>query len=317
MRTAASGGPVTQSRGAFSISTPANRYKVLRLLTTRTSNASIAAAAAAADSTNNATMSIIRQWSTRQCLTRRKGKNPMAFPQYYTNNIHLTRCFTSITRPAALAASSSPFDPERAARRTQRSSPFAGGDSPAQNTPSTSSPTTPNRRRKGKKEFVPRKAAVELTEPARLFFKRLLSHPPRAEIIGILLNYDQSTTGEPRMVFSFSFVTADDIERLSLAHNGNAPPEGVSLEVVQEPVVIHGRVGRGGGGEGAAAATTTPETRTVPKSPAASKDDGLPKLYVSGNAFLKVLGARVDVDPKGDLAPILFDKAGNRMDPNA
>jgi hypothetical protein len=216
------------------------------------------------------------------------------------------RFFTSGTRPALLAAASSPFDPDT---KTRLQSPFAGGG-PGQTThttPTQHSQNPPTRRRR--KEFVPRKAAVELTERARLFFQKLLSHPPRAEIIGILLNYDQSTTGEPRMVFSFSFVTAQDLERLSLAHNGSAPPEGVSLEMVEEQVPV-GLV-RGGDGEGAG------ETRLVPKSPAASKDDGLPKLYVSGNAFLKVLGATVDVDPKGDLTPILFDKQGNRMDPNA
>jgi hypothetical protein len=201
---------------------------------------------------------------------------------------------TTTARPAQLALS--PFDPEKA--KTQ-SSPFAGGGGPGQ---------TNNRPRRRRKEFVPRKAAVELTERARLFFKKLLSNPPRAEIIGVLLNYDQSTTGEPRMVFSFSFVTANELERMTLAHNGSAPPEGVSLEVLEEPVVI-----RKGGGEG----SDETSTRIVPKSPAQSKDDGLPKLYVSGNAFLKVLGATVDVDPKGDLTPILTDKQGNRMDPNA
>jgi hypothetical protein len=222
--------------------------------------------------------------------------------------------FTSTTRPTA-AAASSPFDPEKP--RKEMSSPFAAaaaaaGGGAGQNTTTTTTTraTTITKGKRRRKEFIPRKAAVELTERARLFFQRLLSNPPRAEIIGILLNYDQSTTGEPRMVFSFSFVTAEDIERLSLAHNGSAPPEGVSLEVVEEQVVAPIR-GKGGGRAAAAA------TRLVPKSPSESKDDGLPKLYVSGNAFLKVLGATVDVDPKGDLTPILFDKQGNRMDPNS
>jgi hypothetical protein len=229
--------------------------------------------------------------------------------------------FISTTRPtaAAAAAAASPFDPEKP--RKEMSSPFAaaaaaGGGGAGQNTTTTTRATTITKGKRRRKEFIPRKAAVELTEQARLFFQRLLSNPPRAEIIGILLNYDQSTTGEPRMVFSFSFVTAEDIERLSLAHNGSAPPEGVSLEVVEEQVVAPIR-GRGGGRAAAAAAATAAVTRMVPKSPADSKDDGLPKLYVSGNAFLKVLGATVDVDPNGDLTPILFDKQGNRMDPNA
>ena len=40
------------------------------------------------------------------------------------------------------------------------------------------------------------------------------------------------------------------------------------------------------------------------------------KFYVSQNAFLKVLGATVDVDLE-TMEPILLDKEGNRLDPNA
>ena len=45
-------------------------------------------------------------------------------------------------------------------------------------------------------------------------------------------------------------------------------------------------------------------------------DDGLPKLYVNHNAFLKVLGATVDIDLE-KITPILYDREGNVMDPNA
>jgi hypothetical protein len=45
-------------------------------------------------------------------------------------------------------------------------------------------------------------------------------------------------------------------------------------------------------------------------------DDGKPKLYVHHNAFLKVLGATVDVD-MDTITPVLYDKEGNQMDPNA
>lgn len=303
-------------RRAFS--TPINhRYLSIHRLTrnnsaTATNTAAAAAEAAAATSYQDNANSIFQWSSTRQCLSRREKKNPAtAFPAFaYSSQCFTTRiihrCFTCGTRPASLA--SSPFDPEKT---KTMSSPFARGGGPGQQQNTTATATThaaTNNQPRRRKEFVPRKAAVELTERARLFFKKLLSNPPRAEIIGLLLNYDQSTTGEPRMVFSFSFVTANDLERMTLAHNGSAPPEGVSLEVLEEPVVI-----RKGGGDG----SDKTSTRIVPKSPAQSKDDGLPKLYVSGNAFLKVLGARVDVDPEGDLTPILFDKEGNRMDPNA
>ena len=54
----------------------------------------------------------------------------------------------------------------------------------------------------------------------------------------------------------------------------------------------------------------------TPKSPEQSMDDGLPKLYVNHNAFLKVLGATVDIDLE-KITPILYDREGNVMDPNA
>lgn len=74
--------------------------------------------------------------------------------------------------------------------------------------PATTSTTKPRRRRK-KKRFVPRKAAIQLTESARKLFQQLLKNNPSKD--GILLNYHQSSTGEPRMVFSFSFVTKDEL----------------------------------------------------------------------------------------------------------
>lgn len=82
------------------------------------------------------------------------------------------------------------------------------------------------------------------------------------------------------MVFSFSFVTKEDITE---------DDEGVSLEVLPDG---------------------------TPKAPKDCINDGLPKLYVNHNAFLKVLGATVDID-KDTAAPILYDREGNRLDPNA
>lgn len=143
-----------------------------------------------------------------------------------------------------------------------------------------SSPLTggaPLRKSNRKKKFIPRKAAVELTETSRTLFKKLLENTSKD---GILLNYNQSSTGEPRMVFSFSFVNKDELHEQD---------EGVSLEVDEEG---------------------------NPKSPKDALDDGLPKLYVHHNAFLKVLGATVDVDTE-KLTPKLFDKEGFELDANA
>jgi len=148
----------------------------------------------------------------------------------------------------------------------------------------------PSKATKKKHAFVPRKAAVNLTDKARKFFKALLENPPRQDIVGVMLNYGPTkNVRELRMVFSFQFVTADEIDFQQ--------DEGVSLELVKE-------VDRGG------------NTIEVPKSPSDSQLDGLPKLYVHHNAFLKVLGATVDVETE-TVTPILYDREGNIMDPNA
>jgi len=82
------------------------------------------------------------------------------------------------------------------------------------------------------------------------------------------------------MVFSFSFVSKDELHERD---------EGVSLEVDEDG---------------------------NPKSPAETLDDGLPKLYIHHNAFLKVLGSTVDVDTK-NITPVLYDKEGFELDSNA
>jgi hypothetical protein len=166
--------------------------------------------------------------------------------------------FVSQSFPVAQA---SPFDPK----------------SKSLETPPTEPSAIP--KKKKKKVFIPRKAAVTLTEKARKFFRLLLENSPD-ETIGIMLHFDQSKTGEPRMVFSFDFVTLEGI---------GPDDEGVSLEVLEDGV--------------------------TPKPPVDSMNDGLPKLYVSGNAFLKVLGAKLDVDTE-NVIPILYDREGNVMDPN-
>ena len=70
--------------------------------------------------------------------------------------------------------------------------------------------TTTRQKKNGKKHnFVPKKAAVQMTKQAREFFRKLVEMKP--EKAGVMLNYDQSKTGEPRMVFSFDFVTKEQL----------------------------------------------------------------------------------------------------------
>jgi hypothetical protein len=80
----------------------------------------------------------------------------------------------------------------------QASSPFSGTDGAVK--------TAPKRK---KSKFMPRKAAVKMTEKTRTFFKTLLENNPDKD--GVLLNYTQPASGEPRMVFAFGFVTKDEL----------------------------------------------------------------------------------------------------------
>ena len=141
-----------------------------------------------------------------------------------------------------------------------------------------------------------------MTDKARTFFKALLANNPQRD--GIILNYQQASSGQPRMVFSFRFVTKDELTEEDEGYETSEsnffvmhhPPSthkslthSVSLEVVEDG---------------------------TPKPPKDSVDDGLPKLYVHHNAFLKVLGATLDVNTE-TISPVLYDREGNAMDPNA
>jgi hypothetical protein len=132
-----------------------------------------------------------------------------------------------------------------------------------------------------KHKFIPQKAAVSMTPRARNFFRALLDNSSNPDVVGILLNYHQSSSGEPRMVFSFDFCRADQLSPLD---------EGVSLEVLDDGV--------------------------TPKPPDKSENDGLKKLYIHHNAFMKVLGCNLDIDEE-NFVPILYDREGNELDSNA
>ena len=58
------------------------------------------------------------------------------------------------------------------------------------------------------------------------------------------------------------------------------------------------------------------DEKGVALKPEVALDDGKQKLYINGGAFLKVLGATVDID-MDTFTPILYDREGNQMDPNA
>lgn len=162
--------------------------------------------------------------------------------------------------------------------------------------------TTPKKGRKRK--FIPRKAAVQITDQARNFFKALLES--NSDKTGIILNYQQASSGQPRMVFTFGFVTNDELspedEGYVRFYCVSDVPYGSSLSSLTKTLDFP------------SVSLELLEDGT-PKLPRDSIDDGLPKLYVHHNAFLKVLGATVDVDME-NITPILYDKEGNTMDPN-
>eukprot|EP00521_Asterionellopsis_glacialis_P008081 CAMPEP_0195288546 /NCGR_PEP_ID=MMETSP0707-20130614/5177_1 /TAXON_ID=33640 /ORGANISM="Asterionellopsis glacialis, Strain CCMP134" /LENGTH=151 /DNA_ID=CAMNT_0040348435 /DNA_START=400 /DNA_END=855 /DNA_ORIENTATION=- len=140
-------------------------------------------------------------------------------------------------------------------------------------------------KKKRQRIFIPSKAPVALTPASREFFKRLVENTQKH----VLLEYQMSQTGEPRMVFTFTLLTE---EELMTDQYETTRQEGVvSLELLDTE-------------------------KEDPKPPKDAIQDGLLKLYVGQNAFLKVLGCVIDIHPKTGM-PIVQDKYGNTMDPNA
>lgn len=134
------------------------------------------------------------------------------------------------------------------------------------------------------KTFIPRKAPLALTPKAREFLKSILSKAPPS-VHGIMLRYQPSTLqGEMRMVFSFDFLKEN--QKISI------DDEEVSLELMPDG---------------------------SPKPPNLSYGDGMKKLYVHSSAFMKVLGATMDIEleENGDFTPTFQDREGNFLDPNA
>jgi hypothetical protein len=177
---------------------------------------------------------------------------------------------------------------------------------------STSS-TTPSTTSKKRKKIIPKRAPVKLTPKARKFFKDLIDLKAKSKendnsiktenlIAGIILKYQQSNTGQPRMVFTFDYVAQNELSDRD---------EPVSLEIIgtKQPSDTESD-------ESVSDASGDMIMIEIPKSPQESYDDGLPKLYIHQHAFMKVLGCTIDIDTK-NFSPILFDKEGNQLDPNA
>lgn len=112
-----------------------------------------------------------------------------------------------------------------------------------------------------------------------------------------MLDYHQSTSGQPRMVYAFRFVTLNDID----ASLDEAVPlfsdDDKHDDDHQDEVYHH-------------------EEDDNAQKTRHDHHDHRPQLYVHHNAFLKVLGATLDVDIT-NVTPILYDRQGNLMDPNA
>jgi len=144
---------------------------------------------------------------------------------------------------------------------------------------------------KKKKKFIPPKAILNLTPKARDLFRKLLANVVKKDdsnieendntIIGIMLKFKQSSSGEPRMVFQFNFVAKKDI---------GDEDEPVSLELLDDGI--------------------------TPKNYRDSLNDGLPKFYVHSDAIMKVLGTTVDINEKDGVTPLVIDRDGNVVDPD-
>jgi hypothetical protein len=152
-------------------------------------------------------------------------------------------------------------------------------------------PPKQKKKRRSSLSLKARKPPVTLTAAARIFFQKLFSSESlRDGIVGIILDHHQSTSGEPRMVYSFRFVTNADVD--------------ASLD---EAVPLW---------EEKNERNDDDEQPKDDDADAKQQHQQKKSLYVHHNAFLKVLGATLDVDMT-TVTPILYDREGNVMDPNA
>ena len=140
--------------------------------------------------------------STNNYYQQRYSDTSHAYKNYYSTSTSSLK--EDSTKEGVDHSSSNDNNTQQVQSQTPPLSSLTSSPSPFGNT------TNNNSKRRKKKRIIPRKAAVELTEKARIIFQKLLDNQPTKE--GILLNYTQSATGEPRMVFSFSFVSKEELD---------------------------------------------------------------------------------------------------------
>ena len=62
--------------------------------------------------------------------------------------------------------------------------------------------------------LVARKEPINVTDKGRKFFLTALESTSRSDVVGIILRYQQHSSGDPRMVFSFDFVSENELHKL-------------------------------------------------------------------------------------------------------
>ena len=124
---------------------------------------------------------------------------------------------------------------------------------------------------------------------------------------GILVKCDHSTAGQPRMVFSMSFLTEGQVHAedskgrgeavlLSLSKSSSRSIEESRLETPHPSVNVENGAWLSSGHE-----TDSPD---VPDQ----------VLYIHQTAFMKLLGSTVDLDEDGEIK--FIDREGFKIDPN-
>jgi hypothetical protein len=144
----------------------------------------------------------------------------MILPQHvFYKSPHVSRVCASILRRRtsiktvsslasfSLLDASADSEPSAGTRGQQGSLRFYSSMVPLQAPPTFSNTGGINAKKKSK--FIPKKAAVAMTEQARTFFVALLEKNP--DKAGIMINFDQASSGQPRMVYSFDFVTEEEL----------------------------------------------------------------------------------------------------------
>lgn len=188
--------------------------------------------------------------------------------------------------------------------------------------------TKPRKSKSQKTKMIPRKAALKLTPKARNVFKKMIDITNSQ---GIILKYENSSQHALRMAFKFDLIKDLSKDLTPLDEGWAAIFSLLRIHFVFISVqffvcwliqhlhhIFFGkslyRYDRN------RVSLEVLEDGITPKPPDESWNDNLPKLYIHHNAFMKVLGGTLDVDidtGTGSMTPLLFDRNGHAMDPNA